>query len=57
MSLDWGFSSAGSASMDEEDEVLASNEGSEEVPNVNTLHLDFAKSHNSAFRVYSVAAA
>lgn len=30
MSLDWDFSSAGGAAMDEE-EVLASNEGSEEV--------------------------
>lgn len=34
MSLDWGFSSAGGAAMDEEDEVLASNEGSEEVTHV-----------------------
>lgn len=33
MSLDWGFSSAGGAAV-EEDEVLASNEGSAEVPYV-----------------------
>lgn len=34
MSLDWGFPGAGGAGMDEEDEVLASNEGSEEVTHV-----------------------
>lgn len=34
MSLDWGFSSAGGSAMDEEDEVLASNEGSEEVQSI-----------------------
>lgn len=49
MSLDWDFSSAGGAAMDEDDEVLASNEGSEEVLYVLSALQRWQSGHGSLF--------